>query len=146
MECKHKNQKKSTNKYGIYEYCADCNKVLDVENRGTWMRVVEKMNIVPLKDVVEHWIHGEKAISYSRTLWTDGRNLYSYRLRIGKTTINGKKIVYNYTRAGEFVSQTTSRHVGLAKRALQVLYVTEGIDYEEVDPGQVNCPVRQDGA
>ena len=51
-------------------------------------------------------------------LSTDGVSLWSYRLQIGDTMLSGKKVVYDYTAGGllGFVSQTTSCHVGLAKR------------------------------
>jgi len=49
-------------------------------------------------------------------LTTDGINLYSYSLIIGKW-YGGKPFVFDYTATGgAYFSQTTSQHVGRAKR------------------------------
>jgi len=69
-------------------------------------------------------------------LKTDGQSLYSYDLRIAEhipqrdgTAIT---VVYDYTsKGGNYVSQTTSGHVGLVKRRIprrNVISVTEGLD------------------
>ena len=51
-------------------------------------------------------------------LTTDGVNIYSYSLIIGKW-YGGKPFVFDYTTTGgAFKSMTTSQHVGLIKRAL----------------------------
>ena len=51
-------------------------------------------------------------------LTTDGYNLYSYGLIIGKW-YGGKPFVFDYTTTGgAFYSMTTSQHVGLAKRSM----------------------------
>ena len=51
-------------------------------------------------------------------LTTDGVNLYSYSLIIGKW-YGGKPFVFDYTTTGgAFKSMTTSQHVGLAKRSV----------------------------
>lgn len=48
---------------------------------------------------------------------TDGREAWSYNLKIGDTDLRGRKILYNYTRdGGHFVSSTTSMHVGCLSR------------------------------
>ena len=53
-------------------------------------------------------------------LVSDGQSLYSYNLRIAEfvPTNDGKAIiVYDYTSGGgNFISQTTSSHVGLIKQ------------------------------
>jgi len=75
--------------------------------------------------VIRRWSRGEKG--RSRNMSTDGRRLFSYILQIGFTGRSGVKYVYNFTghtEEGEndekigcrFVSQTTSCHVGLARR------------------------------
>jgi hypothetical protein len=67
-------------------------------------------------DVARAWARGEAA--RTAHLWTDGDVLLSYRLRIGYTDSQGYKVALVY-RAGTplgSVSQTTSRHVGLALR------------------------------
>jgi hypothetical protein len=64
------------------------------------------------EEVVRAWTRGQEA--KAGNLWTDGRNLYSYSLLIGKKK-GGENIVFDYTsRGGSYYSQTTSTHVGLA--------------------------------
>ncbi len=67
------------------------------------------------EDVVRAWVDGR--VASGGNLMTDGRKLYSYALCIG-TTEDGYKEVRDYTAKGAygFRSQTTSQHVGLAKR------------------------------
>jgi hypothetical protein len=60
--------------------------------------------------VVQAWAAGKAG--KAGNLSTDGVSLWSYRLQIGDTMLSGRKVVYDYG----WVSQTTSRHVGLAKR------------------------------
>ena len=62
--------------------------------------------------VVENWKLGIPA--RSRNLWTDGAKLYSYSLLIGE---GSGGTIFNHTASGgSYHSQTTSCHVGLAKR------------------------------
>jgi hypothetical protein len=64
--------------------------------------------------VIKMFINGMS--SENKNMKTDGENLYSYNLKIGYTE-NGCKYVKDYTRTGgHFVSATTSRHIGIAKR------------------------------
>ena len=63
-------------------------------------------------DVAITWKNG-KALR-TRTMCTDGENIYSYRLLIGITK-NEEKIAYDYTSTGKFVSVTTSKHSNLVK-------------------------------
>ena len=74
-------------------------------------------------EVVQAWKQGREGSSHTKNLSTDGIKLYSYSLCIGDTYC-GEKIAVNYTASvGEFRSQTTSQHVGLAKRtADQVMH------------------------
>ena len=65
-------------------------------------------------EVVRHWRFDRPASAVN--LFTDGQDLFSYRLKIGFTTPNGTKVALDYTASGEYHSQTTSCHVGLAKR------------------------------
>tara|TARA_Y100000593_G_C4270048_1_gene316886 strand:- start:811 stop:1209 length:399 start_codon:yes stop_codon:yes gene_type:complete len=68
-------------------------------------------------EVIQAWLAGQEANSHTKNLRTDGTKLFSYRLCIGDT-FAGEKIAVNYTASvGEFRSQTTSQHVGLAKRS-----------------------------
>lgn len=60
-------------------------------------------------NVVQSWLAGNPAKSGS--LSTDGHSLFSYNLKIAE----GCRI-YNYTSSGKYRSQTTSCHVGLARR------------------------------
>ena len=54
----------------------------------------------------------------AKNLRTNGANLYSYNLLIGRTTPQGRKEVFNYTApGGDFRSHTTSKHIGLAREA-----------------------------
>ena len=77
---------------------------------------VDNMQRVPNKDVAALWSRSEEARSHNKQLWTDGSNLFSYNLRIGATTNEGKKVVFDFTSpAGHFTSMTTSQLVGLAK-------------------------------
>ena len=66
-------------------------------------------------EVVNNWAQGYEG--FTRSLRTDGRNLFSYNLRIGMTGPEGEKIVFDFTSGGgRFMSQTTSTHVGLARQ------------------------------
>ena len=82
-------------------------------------------------EVINAWRRGRSA--RSRHLRTDGLRLWSYDLLIGFTGEDNYKYVKNYTKhpdrdcfgrevRGQFVSATTSRHVGLARR---VAYAVE---------------------
>ena len=64
--------------------------------------------------VAECW--GRNQPAHAVNLSTDGDDLYSYNLLIGYTTPKGTKVALNYTASGQFASQTTSCHVGLAAR------------------------------
>lgn len=65
------------------------------------------------KGVAEAWLSGQAAKSHNGNYHTDGQNLYSYAMLIGKTWHDGSKIrldVHGY-------SMTTTRHMSLAWRA-----------------------------
>ena len=65
--------------------------------------------------VINAWNRGQAGKAGALT--TDGTRLWSYRLCIGRSDENGNKIVFDFTsKGGQSVSQTTSSHVGLAKR------------------------------
>ncbi len=67
-------------------------------------------------EVVSSWLGSREGRSHTGNLSTDGQKLYSYALVIGDT-LAGEKIALDYTASvGQFQSQTTSQHVGLAKR------------------------------
>ena len=67
-------------------------------------------------EVIRAWLRGQRGSSHTANLTTDGKRLWSYALVIGDT-LAGEKIALDYTASvGQFRSQTTSQHVGLAKR------------------------------
>lgn len=68
------------------------------------------------KEVVRMWREGRAATNHKRTLYAqeDG-SLWSYHLKIGQRTSGGVRLLAEYTAAGEYVSQTTSCHVNMAK-------------------------------
>ena len=65
------------------------------------------------EQVVMAWLNGN--VARAGNLWTDGAKLFSYNLLIGDRS-DCQVRVFNYTASGEYVSQTTSCHVGLAVR------------------------------
>jgi len=64
--------------------------------------------------VIEEWAMGRAA--RAANLWTDGVKLYSYSLLIGEGS--GATILNHTAGGGSYHSQTTSCHVGLAKRLI----------------------------
>tara|TARA_Y100001963_G_C6693898_1_gene406022 strand:+ start:556 stop:858 length:303 start_codon:yes stop_codon:yes gene_type:complete len=73
-------------------------------------------------EVITEWNRSRVAISHTGSLKSNGGELRSYGLLIGFTTPEGKKVALDYTApAGHFHSQTTSCHVGQAKRASDVV-------------------------
>jgi hypothetical protein len=67
-------------------------------------------------EVVQLWKEGNPACNHKRTLYSLDGGLYSYHLKIGYRTDSGTCIIAEYTAAGEYASQTTSCHVGIARR------------------------------
>jgi len=66
--------------------------------------------------VLEKWKDGETASSHTGALCTNGRDLFSYNLRIGYRSRSGQTIVGDFTSpGGDFRSMTTSIHVGKAR-------------------------------
>lgn len=64
------------------------------------------------EQVVRAWAAGGRGSNGRGSLSTDGTRLLSYDLVIGDSRLGQ---VFNYTRGGgEYYSQTTSKHVGLA--------------------------------
>ena len=77
-------------------------------------------------EVVNNWAQGYEG--FTRSLRTNGIDLYSYNLKIGTTSDEGKKILFDYTRAGgNFHSQTTSTHVNLAREYSDVTFHGDGL-------------------
>ena len=68
-------------------------------------------------DVINSFLYGRSAAA--GRLHTTGNVLYSYNLKIAEWTTEGV-IVYDFTSGGgEYISQTTSTHVGMIKRQVQ---------------------------
>jgi hypothetical protein len=69
-------------------------------------------------DVIKAWKAGIPARNGKNTLWTTGKQLYSYQLQIGVRTDSGVTVLADYTAATRsFRSQTTSCHVCHVLRA-----------------------------
>jgi hypothetical protein len=69
--------------------------------------------------VIAAWKDGKKAVNGRKSLSTDGKWLYSYRLAIGYRTSNGICVLGNYTSGGgSFRSVTTSCHIVKARRVV----------------------------
>ena len=74
------------------------------------------------QDIIDAWIASKSAFRKSKALSTDGVHLFSYSLPIGYTNKQGKKVVWDYTATGgNYRSQTTSTHVGLAKTKAELI-------------------------
>jgi hypothetical protein len=59
-------------------------------------------------------------------LRTDGKNLWSYQLKIAALTPKGKVVVGDFTApGGDFHSVTTSRHVSLTKTVADLVMLPE---------------------
>lgn len=65
------------------------------------------------EQVVFAWLCGDTA--NTKNLRTDGAKLFSYSLLIGDRS-DCQTRIFDYTASGQYVSQTTSCHVGLAMR------------------------------
>ena len=82
------------------------------------------MNKSRNEEVITAWIIGTRAENHRGSLTTDGKALYSYSLQIGDTCeASGLKILRDHTAKGNwrYYSQTTSCHVGLARRKADVI-------------------------
>ena len=76
------------------------------------------MNRTTNQGVISAWKTGLSARNSRHTLHTDGERLYSYHLHIGTRLKSGATVLGDFTApGGEYQSQTTSCHIGLAKRA-----------------------------
>ena len=58
-------------------------------------------------------------------LRTDGCSLWSYDLKIAEKTLGGVVVADFTSGGGHFVSQTTSKHVNLAKRVADTVMLPE---------------------
>jgi len=66
--------------------------------------------------VVRAWKEGHTAENGKQTLHTNGVSLWSYDLKIGHRLDSGVTVLADYTASGRYRSQTTSCHIGLARR------------------------------
>lgn len=75
------------------------------------------------RSVPHCWANGESVQSHTGNFYTDGTKLYSYNLCIGDTTEKGVKVLRDYTARAKwgFQSQTTSCHVGFARRYADII-------------------------
>ena len=69
-------------------------------------------------NVARRWAKGQIARNHNNVFRTDGDSLFSYNLKIGFTTLEGRKVLLDYTaRTGNFYSMTTSgKHISPARR------------------------------
>ncbi len=75
------------------------------------------MPIPTNEQVINSFLNGRDALGLN--LFTDGTALYSYKLKIAEWTTSGI-VVYDFTATGgDFISMTTSQHVGLIKREVK---------------------------
>jgi hypothetical protein len=71
------------------------------------------------EEVCVFWLWNMPA--HSGNMRTDGKDLYSYGLKIGYTP-DWRKVVVNYTAGGKaFRSMTTSHHVGIAAKYADIV-------------------------
>ena len=68
------------------------------------------------QDVIDAWL--EQRACFSKNVSTDGVKLFSYKLRIGYCDRSEHPSWLILDRNTHSVSQTTSRHIGLAVRAV----------------------------
>ena len=73
--------------------------------------------------VVSAFSRGQRA--RAGALRTDGRSLWSYDLKIAEKTLAGIVVADFTSPGGHFVSMTTSKHVGLAKRVADTVMLPE---------------------
>ena len=75
-----------------------------------------RIKTVTTSEVPSQWVKGIEAQNNGGAFRTDGSSLFSYNKRIGITTPEGKKVLFEYTaRSGHGISSTTSGHVGKAR-------------------------------
>ena len=72
--------------------------------------------------VIALWTEGREARNHKNTLKAINGDLFSYNLKIGRRTEGGQCIVVDKTaKGGCFHSQTTSCHIGHAKRHADIV-------------------------
>ena len=87
-----------------------------MKNTTARLSMRKKMSRLRNEEVLEKWKDGETASSHTGALCTNGRDLFSYNLRIGYRSRSGQTILGDFTSpGGDFHSMTTSCHVGKAR-------------------------------
>ena len=80
-------------------------------------------------NIAYYWRKNQAATNGRQCYTTDGKDLYSYALKIGTTNEQGEKVLFNYTANGiKYYSQTTSCHVGKSR------HYADWIQVNEVEP------------
>jgi len=79
--------------------------------------------MIPNANVVHAFACGQPA--HAGNLWTDGRSLYSYKMKIAGRTLAGVVVGDFTSTGGGFISMTTSRHVNIAKRVADTVMLPE---------------------
>ena len=69
-------------------------------------------------EVADCWKNGKSAKVAS--MRTDGTCLFSYNLKIGFTDDKGRKVALDYSAPNNFISNSTSKHVGYAKGSADI--------------------------
>ena len=87
--------------------------------------------------VIALWAEGRDARNHKSTLKAINGNLYSYNVKIGSRTEGGQCVVVDYTASGRFLSQTTSCHVGRAKRYADMVMHPLGWDASPLSKEEV---------
>ena len=78
------------------------------------------------ENIAYYWSTGKAAQNHNGSFTTDGKDLYSYRLKIGTTNEQNEKVLFDYTSGGiRYYSQTTSCHVGKARLAADWIQVND---------------------
>ncbi len=76
------------------------------------------------REVAKNW--GEGLKGESNTMRTDGYDLYSYDLKIGYSIDSDKRVILYLSQYNNFISQTTSKHVGLAQKYCHITELPAG--------------------
>lgn len=79
--------------------------------------------MIPNSDVVRAFACGQPA--RASNLWTDGRSLYSYKMKIAGRTLAGVVVGDFTSPGGGYISMTTSCHVNLAKSVADTVMLPE---------------------
>lgn len=93
------------------------------------------------ESVCDSWLWNLPA--HSSNMYTDGKDLYSYGLKIGFTP-DWRKVAINYTVGGKnFQSMATSRHVGLAAKYADIV-IAPPLPYDVDAEHQMKFSIKTD--